>query len=140
VTITFDGTYRLKPFGGGRVPIRKWTDAWRVRVIDFSLNRQDVLYLRPCIVVAVRESAQRSNTTCAESMGRRICRDFHLNIREILWVERLPDKGEKFFIATFRSSSHRGDGLHKVVAWRSIRANEFSAIKPFIPEIEGAKG
>ena len=32
--VYFDGTYRLKPYDEEGVPIGKWSDAWRIRIID----------------------------------------------------------------------------------------------------------
>ena len=132
----FDGTYRLKPLDGGNIPIRKWTDAWRIRIIDLALIRSDIRYLRPRIVVAVQTGTKTLRTSCAESLGKRICRDFDLDAREILWVEQFPEDYKKYYVATFISRPHMGVGSHDSVTWRPASPNELSAIKPYIPEME----
>ena len=139
MAVTFDGTYRLKPLGVDNIPIRKWTDAWRVRIIDLPVSRPDLLYLRPRIVVAVRTGVGTLRTTCAESLGKRICRDFDLDSDEILWVEQLPDQREKFYVATFVLRPHMPEMSYDSVEWRPIRPNEFCAIERFIPEIAESK-
>jgi hypothetical protein len=135
--IYFDGTYRLKPPGDVNIPIRKWKDAWRVRIIDLGFNRPGLKFLRSKIIVAVRTAGEALNTTCAESLGKRICRDFDLDETEILWVELLPGSSGRFFAADFTKRPYIvGPETNDPVAWRPVLPNEIDAIRHFIPEIE----
>ena len=133
--IYYDGIYRLKPLDTDKIPIRQWTAAWRVRIIDLSFNRPEVQYLRPRVVVAVQTGAGSMKTSCAESLGRRICRDFDLNTEQILWVEQFKENPERYYVATFIQRPYMGPENWDSVTWRPVRPNEISAIKPFIPEI-----
>jgi hypothetical protein len=134
--IYFDGTYRLKPLGDSNIPIRKWQTAWRVRIIDLSLSRPDVKFLRSKIVIAAPTGDNTLKTTCAESLGKRICRDFQLKTEEILWVERLPEEPHRFYAAIFTSRPYMGPEPFDSVAWRPVLDNEIDAIRDYVPEIE----
>jgi hypothetical protein len=136
--ICYDGTYRLKPSGQGRVPIRRWNNAWRIRIIDLSFGRADVRYLRPMIIVAVRTGFGGENTTCARRLGRRVCRDFDLDPQKVLWVEGVYGDDHLFQVATFthQPSSIRLEPVENVT-WRPLQANEIDAIQPFVPEVAG---
>jgi hypothetical protein len=134
--IFFDGTYRLKPLDQEEpAPISEWTCAWRVRIINFALSRPDVQYLRPIVLYAAQTGDCPLRTTCAESLGKRICRDFDLKIDQILWVEQLPKQNEDYFVATFIQRPHMGPSPHDSVSWRPIHHNELAAIRYFIPEM-----
>lgn len=134
--IYFDGTYRLKPLGDTNLPIRKWQTAWRVRIIDLAVSRPDVKFLRSKIVIAVCTGGKTLKTTCAESLGKRICRDFQLKAEEILWVEQLPEDPRRFYAAAFTSRPYMGPESYDSVAWRPVLDNEIDAIRNYIPEID----
>lgn len=138
--IYFDGTYRLKPLGETNISIRKWQTAWRVRIIDLALSRPEVRFLRSKIVIAVRIGSRTMKTTCAESLGKRICRDFQLNTEEILWVEQLPEDPHRFYAAAFTNRPYMGPESYDSVAWRPVLDNEIDAIKGYIPEVEALEG
>jgi len=105
--ILFDGTYRLQRQGNSPPkPIGKWACSWRLRIIDFSFNQPDVQHIRPYVVVATHTSEGIFKTTCAESMGKRICRDFDLKIDDILWIEHYPDE-PALYVATSPKSLNR---------------------------------
>ena len=134
--ILFDGTYRLqRQENSPPKPIGRWACSWRLRIIDFSFNQPDVQHLRPNVVVATQTGEGIFKTTCAESLGKRICRDFDLKIDEILWIEHYPDE-PALYVATFKPKSYFGTEIFYAIDWRPIRPNELEAIKPFIPETE----
>ena len=134
--ILFDGTYRLQR----REDKSSGTDrnracSWRLRLFDFSISHPDVKHLRPYAVVATQTGEGIFKTTCAESLGKRICRDFDLGIDEILWIEHYPDE-PALYVAMFKPKSYFGNEIFYAIDWRLIRANELQMIQPFIPEIE----
>ncbi len=134
--ILFDGTYRMQRQGDAPFqPIGQWACSWRLRIIDFSMSKPDVKYLRPHVVVATQTGEGIFKTTCAESMGRRICKDFDLKIDEILWAEHYPDE-PALYIANFTPKSYFGTEIFYNIDWRPVRKNELEAIKHFIPETE----
>jgi len=75
-------------------------------------------------------------TTCADSLGKRICRDFDLDINEILWIEHFPGEPQRMYVATFTPKSYFGTETYYAIDWRPIRSNELEAIKLFIPECD----
>ena len=134
--ILFDGTYRLQR----REDKSSGTDrnracSWRLRLFDFSISHPDVKHLRPYTIVATQTGEGIFKTTCVESLGKRICRDFNLEIDEILWVEHYPDE-PALYVAIFKPKSYFGNEIFYAIDWRPIRPNELQVIQPFIPEIE----
>ena len=137
--ILFDGVYRLqREEDVSQKPIRQWAYSWRLRIIDFSLCQPEIKHIRPHVVVASQTGEGIFKTTCAESLGRRICRDFDLKINDILWVEHFLDEST-LYIATFKPKFNMGPEVFYTVDWRSILANELESIRPFIPEFEGIR-
>jgi len=134
--LLFDGTYRLQRQEDAPSKLgRKWACAWRLRVFDFSKKYPDVQHLRPYAVVATQTGEGIFKTTCAESLGNRICRDFDLKVDEILWVENYPDE-PALYVAIFSPKSYYGTEIFYDVDWRPIMPNELDAIRPLMPEIE----
>ena len=134
--IFFDGNYRLKPFEEVESkPIKEWEYSWRIRIINFELGQPDVQFLRPIVIFAVQNGGRPLKTNCAESLGRRICRDFELNVEEILWIECFPSDPEPIKVASFLPMPAMGPGKFYAVAWRIVRPNELAAIEAFIPDI-----
>ncbi len=86
-------------------------------------------------MVATQTGEGIFKTTCAESLGKRICRDFNLKIDEILWVEHYPDE-PALYVAIFSPKSYYGTEIFYSVDWRPIMPNELDAIRPLMPEIE----
>ncbi len=135
--IFFDGTYRLRrQENGPPISIGKWACSWRLRIIDFAMNQPDVKHLKPIVVVATQTGQSLFKTTCAESLGKRICRDFDLDINEILWIEHFPDEPHRMYVAAFTPKSYFGTETYYAIDWRPIRSNELEAIMLFIPECD----
>jgi hypothetical protein len=135
--IFYDGIYRLQPYGGtGKLPIRKWPYAWRVRIINRSISNPEITHLRPYIVFATPSGDGIFKTNCAESLGKKICRDFNLDVSGILWVEKLQENNENLLVAVFTPKEHFGTDVFYTVNWRPIRPNEYEILKAFIAESE----
>ena len=138
--IFFDGTYRLLAGTGGTARLRqKSAYAWRVRIINLSLGQPGIRHLKPFIVFISPEGSGIFKTNCAESLGKRICRDFNLDIAETLWLELLPETPEKIYAAVFTPTFSHGPETFYTIGWRPIRPNELEVIHPFITEIAGLK-
>jgi hypothetical protein len=137
----YDGTYRLQRRDDETSkPIGKWACAWRLRIIDLSLSRPDVKHLKPIIVVATQTGEGLFKTTCAESLGRKICGDFNLDVNEILWIEHFPSKLEQMYVAVFTPKHYIGPELFYNIDWRPIRSNELETIRLYIPESDTIQG
>lgn len=135
--IFFDGTYRLQQADRlKRAPIRQWAYAWRIRIINLSFSRSQVVHLRPFIVFATQSGGGVFKSNCAESLGKRICRDFDLDVSEVLWVERFNQDHGRILVATFSPQGPLGPYPSYAVAWRPVRPNELETLKMFIPASE----
>ena len=134
--IIFDGTYRLQRQEDKSPDAdRNWACSWRLRLFDLTLSHPDVKHLKPYAIVATQAGGGIFKTTCAESLSKRICRDFNLEIEEILWVEHYPEE-PALYVAMFKPKSYVGNEIFYTIDWRPIRPNELQVIQPFVPEIE----
>jgi len=139
--IYYDGTYRLQRRDDETSkPIGKGACAWRLRIIDLALNQPDVKHLKPIVVVASQSDEGIFKTTCAESLGRRIFRDFDLDINEVLWIEHFPTKPGQMYVANFTPKHYLGPEIFYNIDWRPIRTNELESIKLYIPESDTIPG
>lgn len=100
------------------------------------MGRPDVRHLRPYVVVATQSQEGLFKTTCAESLGRRIFRDFSLDINKISWIEHFPAEADRMYVASFTPKSYYGTEIFYTIDWRPIRPNEFESIRPFVPECD----
>ena len=135
--IIYDGTYRFrKPNKQGDTSISQWRWAWRIRIIDLNLSRPEVRHLKPIVIVASQTDISSCLTSCAESIGKRISRDFNLDVSHVLWVEYFPNKLTNWYVAVFTPKSRFGPDIFYSIHWRPIRPNEIDVIKKYIPEID----
>ena len=133
--IYFDGTYRLRRNHTRSRSDQKWAYAWRVRIIDLTLDQPQVTHLKPYIVFITPSEEGVFTANCADHMGKRVCRDFNLDVGQTLWVECFTN----ILVATFTPRSQFGPDISYTVGWRSLRANELETLKKFIPEIYSLK-
>jgi len=137
VMIVYDGIYRL-PTGAdqGFKPRAQWEYAWQVRIIDLGLSQSAVLHLKSIIVVVNQTGIKACLTSGAESIGKKISRDFNLVIPRVLWVEHFPDNLDQWCAAAFKLKSNFGPDINYYIRWRPLRPNEVDLIKPFVPEVD----
>lgn len=135
--IVYDGIYRLPAEAGQRAqPRSQWECAWQVRIIDLDLNRPAVKHLKPMIVAVNQTGREPCLNSCVESIGKKISRDFNLDISRVLWVEQSPNNRKQWFVASFTPRSSFGPDMDYYIQWRPIRPQEMDLIKPFINEID----
>lgn len=127
--LVFDGTYMLEREGDpGANPDHACT--WRVKIVDFSSADPHRPHIRPYAVVAYRQEGGIFKASCAETLGKRICKDFDLKVDDILWVETFPDLPGTLYVAVFTPRYHDAD-LHYTVTWRPILETELAAVSPW---------
>ncbi|MCD6273891.1 MAG: hypothetical protein J7K30_13875 [Deltaproteobacteria bacterium] len=134
--IFYDGTYRLQRRKRRKTIISgRYAPAWRVRIIDFTLSLPEVRHIKPTAVVATSLSDECFKTNCAESIGKRICRDFNLKVSNILWFENFEDDPATVYTATFKPRPSSGFDLFYDIKWRLASPNEIKAVGRYLPEI-----
>lgn len=127
--IIFDGSYMLeRKEDPGASPAHACS--WRVKIIDFSSGDPMHPHIRPYALLAFRKEGGIFKTSCAESMGKRICGDFDLNVDDVLWVEAFPDLPGALYVAVFTPRYQDAD-IHYTVTWRPILKNEQAAVEPW---------
>jgi hypothetical protein len=127
--LVFDGTYMLERKGDpGANPAHAC--AWRLKIIDFSSGDPHHAHIRPYAVIAFRKEGGIFKTSCAESLGKRICKDFDLNVDDILWVEAFPDLPDALYVAVF-TPRYQEVNVNYTISWRLILENEYAAVAPW---------
>jgi hypothetical protein len=128
--IVFDGTYMLeRKDDPGANPI--YACAWRVKIVDLSSKKNSHLHIRPFAVLAFRKAGGIFKTNCAESLGKRICKDFDIDVADVLWVETFPDLPGTLYVAVF-TPRYQGAQRSYAVGWRPILDNERAAVSQWI--------
>ena len=128
--LLFDGTYTLsRKEDPGASPAHAC--AWRVKIIDFSSGDPSHPHIRPYAVVAVRKAGGIFKASCAESLGKRICSDFGMQVDDLMWIEAFPDIPDQLFVAVF-TPRYQEAGLTYAITWRPILENERNAIAAWI--------
>ena len=134
--IIYDGTYRLGidgPRSGSSVGAGV---EWWVRIIDFSLTRPGLRFLKPHVLFATPSSAGDYLMTCAQGLGKTILNDFDIKAEHVLWVEHFKKDPGHLHVAVFKPISRFGPGPFHEIDWRAIRLSELEMIRRFIPEAE----
>jgi hypothetical protein len=127
--IVFDGTYMLgREDDPGSDPIHAC--AWRVIIVDFASVDPENSHIRPVAVLAFRKPGSFFKASCAESMGKRICADFNLDVQDLLWVESFPDLTDDLYVAVF-TPRYRDADVQYDIRWRPILDNERIAVEPW---------
>ena len=120
--LLFDGTYRLQRQEDKPSKAEfSWAYSWRLRLFDFSMSHPEVKHLRPYAVVATQTGEGIFKTTCAESLGKRICKDFDLKIDKILWIEHYPDE-PALYVAMFKPKSYFGNEIFYIICKNIINS------------------
>jgi len=134
--IVYDGTYRLQPDLPRALEMgTKWVCAWRVRIINLAKSRPAVRHLKPIVVIACQTSPKTGLTSCAEGVGKKISRDFNLDVKRALWIEHIPSNPGRWHAAIFRPKDSSGPDIHYNIQWRPATPNEIDLIKSFAPDI-----
>ena len=137
--IVYDGIYRMpNEAAQGFQPRSQSAYAWQVRIINLDLSQTTVEHLRPRIVVVNQTGSKTCLMSCAESIGKKISRDFDLDVARVLWVEHFPNNRRQWFVAAFKPKSGFGPDITYYIQWRPLRPMETDLIKRFItPRLRG---
>ncbi len=134
--VIYDGTYRWHEREKGQVKtIQKCILSCRLRIIDLNRSQPEVKHIRPFIVVAAETTQTPYKTTCAESLGKRICKDYNLNVRRTLWMEYSIKYPQKMLTAFFEPKYYSDNEVFYKIHWRPARPNELKVIRTFIPDL-----
>lgn len=132
--IVFDGTYRWNPSGKRSGRRRTWDLCCDLRIIDLTTAIPEVIHLRRFLVVANWIRPALTTSSVAETLGKRIFRDFHLNSRNILWIETDWDSPEKLLAASFHPVEGPFEETNYEIRWREAMPNEKELVDAFLPK------
>ena len=136
--LVFDGTYQLqRKEDPGPGFAEHPACNWRVRIVDFSMSFPEVAHIKPKAVFVNRVGEGLFKASCAESLGKRVCRDFDLDVKDLLWIEEFIDAPDRYYTALFKPRIYSGTDMMYAITWRPVMKNEMEAISGFIqPEID----
>jgi hypothetical protein len=124
--LIYDGTYMLeRKEDPGASPAHACS--WLVKIINFAAGDAGYPHIRPYAIVASRQEGGIFKTSCAESLGKRICGDFDLKAEDLLWIESFPDLPGEYYVAVFSPRYHEMQ-THYNISWRPILPNERDAV------------
>ncbi len=130
---TFDGIYTLQRRDDPKRAFQKSpVCSWRVRIVDFSISLPDVAHIERFAVVVNRKDDGFFTVSCAESLGKRICRDFQLDVKDVLWIEAFPDAPDTMYAAIFTPRQYVGPDILYEIKWRPVMENEMESVQRFM--------
>jgi len=137
--IVFDGTYRCRiPHSHARRSFRKnWGMSCDLKVIDLDLSQPDVRHLKRYVVVACETTTTPMKTSAAETLGRRIFRDFSLTRQNVLWME-FRGTDNDLDVAVFTPVQEGLETQYRI-AWRPALANERKLAESYLVRSQPAK-
>ena len=135
--LIYDGIYRLRGTPQTASLHKPPACAWRVRIINLTLSQPQVDHLKEFVILAVPTGDGVFHTSCADSMGRIICRDFSLDIRRLSWIEHFPRGGNHpLSVAVFQAVHLVGSDTLFTIDWRTIRTDEIKMLRRFVFEVD----
>jgi hypothetical protein len=135
--LIYDGIYRLRGTPQTASPHKPPASAWWVRIINLALSQPQVDHLKEFVILALPAGDGVFHSSCADSMGRSICRDFCLDIRRVSWIEHFPRGGNHpLSVAVFQAVQRFGSETFYTIDWRPIRSNEIKMLRRFVSEVD----
>lgn len=128
--IVYDGTYSWK---GNRTtrkrPISWWRSSYQLRIVDVSRGAEDVVFIKPHVVLFADTGRGASVTNCLPDLAKQVCEDFNLDLDRVMWVEDRPDIRERFRVAMLRPVVRLKDDTFYQVDWRPPAPGERQLIE-----------
>ena len=134
--LTYDGIYRLRGTPRTAPPHKPPGCAWRVRIINLSLSQPQVDHLKEFVILAVPAGDGMFQSSCADSMGRSIRRDFRLDMQRVIWIEHFPKGNHRLSVAVFQAKYRVGFENFYAIDWRPIRTKEIEMLRRFVSDVD----
>lgn len=135
--IIYEGKYSWSGKKNSDIPpINWWAGAYRLKIIDLSKNNPDVVMLKPIAVIVSDTGEGSSATNYAPELVKNVCRDFHLEISKIIWIEYHPGPPPHMEVARFKTVTKISDETLYSASWRPIWKEELNLIAPFSTEAQ----
>lgn len=112
-----------------REPIAWFPGAYDLKIIDFSVGKKNVIYLKRYLCLYTNTGAGYSISDNPEKFAKNVCHDFSLKMDNVLWVEQLEREKEIFEIITFEKCGILGEDPIYLIKKRKPRDNEIRFIQ-----------
>ncbi|MBW1763791.1 MAG: hypothetical protein JRJ23_03475 [Deltaproteobacteria bacterium] len=135
--IIYDGKYS---WNGKKedehTPISWWPGSCMLKIIDRSnvASQKNVVLAKPVLVLTAETGEGYSVKSHYQDFAKAVCRDFHLEMKRILWVEYYPGKPGQIDIVLFDPITRIGSEVQFSVHFRPITEREFEEINMYLPE------
>ena len=101
-----------------------WLISCKLKIVDLQKAIPQATPMKTHLVLAEDISDGPTRRICAESLGRKIFKEFDLDIRRTLWVEYDPMLKEGHHVADFRPGYHDGQEMIYTINWRPLLPGE----------------
>ncbi len=132
----YDGIYEWDGKSrNGKKPFCWWPGVYRIRIVNFTSNNPDILYLKSTAVICRNAGTGTSIKNCVQNFARTISEEFNLEIEKVLWVEIEKNDPSDIQVANLSPLKYAPGGKTLLAAkWRPAMPNEINLIEPFLKD------
>ncbi|MCP4118332.1 MAG: hypothetical protein GY737_23615 [Desulfobacteraceae bacterium] len=121
----------------GEKPVAWWPGAYRIRIVDLTAGKPDLLHLKSRAVICRNQDKGTSIRNCIQNFALKVAKRFGLDVARVLWVEIENDDPQTMQVANLtRVTVIAGKELLSA-SWRPVRPNEIAFLKPFLVDFTG---
>ncbi len=132
----YDGIYKWDGKAkNGKTPFCWWPGAYRMRIVKFSSENPDIMYLKSTAVICKNAGTGTSIKNCVTNFAKTISGEFNLEIEKVLWVEIDKNDTSDIQVANLSPLEHALGGKTLFTAkWRPAMPNEIKFLTPFLKD------
>jgi hypothetical protein len=117
---------------GGEKPVAWWPGSYRIRIVDLTADKPDLLHLKSRAVICRNRGKGTSIRYCIQNFAPKVAKRFGLDVARVLWAEIENDAPLAIQVAHLtRVTVIAGRDLLSAT-WRPARPNEIAFLKPFL--------
>ena len=120
---TWDGTKRSH-----ENPISWWPGSYKVKLVNLTDKYSGAIMFKPYICMFSNLGDHLSVSGSTQNFVKKICRDFGLDLKRVLWVEHYPGSPGRMEVLSFKKITRVLDDVFYAVTRRSVRQNELLLI------------
>ncbi len=116
----------------GKRPVAWWPGSYRIRIVDLTADRPDLLHLKSRAVICCNRGKGTSIRNCVQHFAKKVSKRFGLDVTRVLWVEIDKNDPREIQVANLtRVAVISGNDLFSAT-WRPARPNELAFLSPFL--------
>lgn len=116
----------------GERPVAWSPGAYRIRIVDLTGDRPDLLHLKSRAVICCNQGKGTSIRNCIQNFAKNVSKRFDLDVSRVLWVEIDKNNPQAIQVANLTRVALIGGNDLFSATWRSARPNELAFLSPFL--------